>query len=57
MISEEKSKSYKIRAQILEKHLQQFGHATKPDAFEFISKNIDLLKKKAEFWEIMRRQE
>jgi len=57
MISEnrDKSKSYKMRAEILEKHLKQFGHETKPEAFEFISRNISLLKKKAEFWELMRQ--
>jgi hypothetical protein len=59
MISDDgdKSKSYKIRAEILEKHLKQFGRETKPEAYEFISRNIDLLKKKAEFWEMMRRHQ
>ena len=59
MISDDgdKSKSYKIRAEILEKHLKQFGHETKPEAYEFISRNIDLLKKKAEFWEMMRKHQ
>jgi len=57
MISEDsdKSKSYKVRAEILEKHLNQFKDETKPEAFEFISRNIDLLKKKAEFWEMIRQ--
>ena len=57
MISENRdiSKSYKIRAEILEKHLKQFGHETKPEAFEFITRNINLLKKKAEFWEKIRK--
>jgi len=50
----DRSKSYKIRAEILERHLNQFGDKTQPDAFEFISRNIDLLKKKAEFWERIR---
>lgn len=57
MISEDgdKSKSYKVRAEILEKHLNKFGKETKPEAYEFISRNIDLLKKKAEFWEMIRQ--
>lgn len=59
MISDDRdrSKSYKIRAEILEKHLKEFGNETKPEAFEFISRNIDLLKKKAEFWEMMRKHQ
>ncbi len=51
----DRSKSYKIRAEILEKHLNRFGDKTQPDAFEFIARNIDILKKKAEFWEKMRK--
>ena len=48
MITEDsdKSKSYKVRAEILEKHLNQFRDETKPEAYEFISRNIDILKKK-----------
>ena len=59
MISKDgdKSKSYKIRAEILERHLKQFGNETKPEAFEFISRNIELLKKKAQFWEMMKKYE
>jgi hypothetical protein len=57
MISENRdiSKSYKISAEILEKHLKQYSHETEPEAFEFISRNINLLKKKAEFWEKIRK--
>jgi hypothetical protein len=57
MISENRDigKSYKISAEILEKHLKQFSDETEPEAFKFISRNINLLKKKSEFWEKMRK--